>query len=339
MTNQMTTSSAEPESLVERLKEPLAVASRMYGRILRGSDLHFARERTFLLDLVRKNAALQECTLESLAMVILQAGSMGLSLNPLLAECYVVPRRTRRQWRDESDMDYAQNVPTLAYASPGYRGLIALAVRSGVVTQMAAEIVFQSDKFRFRGPMTIPEHEQVTRAEHRRFADAIGVYFVARLAAGGVQATYMDSEQIARVRRLSEAPNSIMWSKDSLWTEGWKKAVIRRGWKLLPQSSRQMVAATDVLNRHEGLAEETAEPVSEQQVVPLISMDDTATLRSVLTEAGVQGEAQEKWLRRLADRFGVADIAQLPASSAPAARQLLIFGLEQRRPGNGTKET
>ena len=96
------------------LAHALITASRDYHRVKRGDELKWAQEKMFVMQLISDTPKLRECTPTSLASAVLQAGAMGLSLNPLEKHVYLIPRAR------------------VATASPSYRGMIHLDRKSVV---------------------------------------------------------------------------------------------------------------------------------------------------------------------------------------------------------------
>lgn len=293
------------------IKNELKQLGRIYASRRAVDTLKFAQERAFLEEhLTRGSWQLRQCTVESVCQSVLQAGSLGLSLNPILKHVYLIPRRIKK------DPDI-----WACYASPSYMGLIHLAMTLGNVRQMAAEVVFEGDDFKYHGPLQLPTHSAVLKAKDRKPSNAIGVYAMARLEDGGIQAEYVDAETIQRIRGMSDQPDALMWTK--FWTEGWRKAALRRMWKTLPKT-QQMFHVEHHLNEHEGIdlpAERDITPESP----PTITPDQLVDLRDRISKAG---EDPEKWLKRLATRFGVEKPEALPAPQLEAARSLLDLGLK-----------
>ena len=295
--------------LQKKMAPALQEAARQFARLRAAPDLVWAQEKAYMLQLLEREPKTRLCTEESLVGCILQAASMGLTLNPLRKLCYIIPRKERKRAAGESDAEY-ERVPYIAYASPSYQGLIDVSVRSGLVRQVAAEIVFQTDHFRYFGPVRLPEHEATTAAAKREHKHAIGVYAGARLATGADASVYLDRDQVERIRKLSEMPNSLMWDPGKLWSEGWKKAAIRRLWKTLP-SSTIVAAVENYMNAHEGVAIDDGERAIP---VPPPALVDEAGLARIRAElAHIPAEQREKWEPRLADKYGARTLERLEA--------------------------
>lgn len=324
-------------SVNAEMQTALDLIGRSYHRVIppeRRSEFFWQREKQHVLTLLAKEPKLAATDPDSFARAIANAAAMGLSLNPAMGHCYLIPRKARKRGQGESWADYNANVPSLVYAVPSYMGLADLAVRSERVIQIVAEVVFEADTFRYHGPMKMPTHEVSHRSADRTYEKAAGVYACARLPQrrgsppeGLFQATYIDRETVLRIRALSEAPDSLMWSEQGMWTEGWKKAAVRRLWKLLPKSPA-LVEAFAAMDLAEGPVEPEREVKVEQAVV-LVSDADVAELVGQMTSAGLNEKQVHEWSDRLALRFQVASLAELEKGSLAQARKVLAEALAE----------
>jgi len=305
-----------------------AVAPRF--RHVAGDSLVWSQERQFALQVIGGNADLRRASPESVGAAVLQAATMGLSLNPIAGFCYLIPRRARKMRHGEDRAQYLREVPVIVYASPSYRGLIHLAVMAGSVRWVASEVIFRADGYEDRGPFEAPIHKRTMRGEGRNEADAIGVYCVARLPDGSTLCELMDRATVQKIRQMSEMPNGTMWNPSLLWTQGWRKAVIRRAWNSWPRSDQRMAAAAEVMNTHEGI---TIEGSAEEVEEPVIGDSQLLALHAILTDH--DRKEPDKDLDRLARRFGVDSIADLPLSAYASARDVLIEGLALKRRAEG----
>jgi len=280
------------------------------------TDLEWAKEKQFALDIVRKNKTLKLCLPDSIGNSMLQIASIGLSLNPTLGYCYLIPRRIQKNpdiW--------------LAYPSPSYKGLVYLATVSGAVKWVVAEIVYKSDEFQYRGPAEKPHHVPNMAAKHEE-KYAIGAYCIAKTADGDFLTSYMDRETVQRIRKMSEFPGGAMWHPDKLWTEGWKKAVIRRAWKLWPHVTKStMDRAITVLNENEGISDVPVESF-EGECVEYISDSTYADLISKIEEYNFD---VERTLERLAVMMGVDDIKHLPKAKMPEMLEQMDEAIKQKQ--------
>jgi phage RecT family recombinase len=303
------------------------------------SEFFWQREKQHLLALIQRAPELLECDPDSLARAVSNAGAMGLSLNPVLGHCYIIKRNERKKAANESWDQYKATVGSIAYCCPSYMGMADLAVKSERIMQVTAEVVFDADTFRYFGPMDAPTHEAVHRSVDRTYDKAVGVYAVARLrekpryATQGVfQTVYLDRSMIERIRALSETPNSIMWDPEKLWTEGWKKAAVRRLWKLLPKTPA-MIAAMEVSDEIDGpvvIDELAPDGMKAEKAVVIVNDEDVRGLIQMLTDGGIKEEELNRWRERLSLRFAIGRLDELPKDELPKARELIKTALAER---------
>ncbi len=161
-----------------------------------------------------KNPDLKDCDMGSVFLCLLQCAELGLEPSGTLGAAYLVPFK---------------GVCTLII---GYRGLIDLARRSGVLRQIEAHVVHERDKFKLRfGLEPLLEHEPCLDGDAGK---PRLVYCVAQLADGAKHVEVMTLSEVAKIQALSKARNSP-WN--SHWEEMAKKSVARRTCKWIPMSS------------------------------------------------------------------------------------------------------
>lgn len=192
-----------------------------------------------------------ETTIESAKVAARECAAMGLSMSPVQQLVYLIPRRMRKQYERESKAEYDANVPFVVNAHPSYRGLAYIATHHAGAEAFGAEVVYRADTFRYFGPFRMPEHEPTLDPKERVEERAIGVYAVVLFGSGVVRAEYIDSATIAKIRAKSEFPRALMWT--TFFTEGWRKAAIRRLSKTAMNAAPRMTEALGALDRHEGI--------------------------------------------------------------------------------------
>lgn len=306
-----------------------AVAPRYHG-VTPDKKLKWATEKVHAMTVIRGSRQLKEADPVSLETAILQAGSIGLTLNPTVGHCYLIPRKARKRRQGESDAEY-KKVSTFAYASPSYRGLSHLAVAAGAVRFIQAEVIFKDDLFRYFGPHEKPDYEAtLTNPAGRVEKNCTGVFALAKTKDGDYLSEYVDRLTIDKIRKMSENPNGIMWDPNKMWTEGFKKAAIRRLFKTLPSSAPTIDTAIGLLNQHEGATandnqDHPKEHPQEHEIdaVVLLSDDQCLKLHAHLTDNGLTGSDADRWLLKLAKRFGVADYKNIPADNFKDAMDVL----------------
>lgn len=160
----------------------------------------------------QRESKLLNCTTASLLVSLIQAAELGLEPGSSLGHAYLIP--------------YKQTATLII----GYRGLIALARRSGEIESLSAQVVYSGDNFSCQfGTEPKIVHEPKLDGDA---GAPIAVYAVARLKGGVIQAEVMTVSQIEAIR------NSTPNGKGSTWTDHWdemaRKTVIRRLAKYLP---------------------------------------------------------------------------------------------------------
>lgn len=282
--------------------QSISTASKKYHNVVPvNSDLKWGTEKVFASDLMRKNKDLRSAIPETQVSAILQAGSMGLTLNPAAGECYLIPRATTKGGNT-----------FIAYASPSYRGLIKTAVDSGAILYGVAEVVYAKDHFEYFGKTKPPIH--IVDVMKPR-GEPVGAYALAKLPNGETIPEWMDKDQIMAVKNKSDNPGGMMWNE--FWTQGWCKAVLRRAQKTWPRS-KQLNTAVQILNDNEGVNFEPGEPSQpdiEGESVKLITDDQVLTINNLIKNSFDDSETMMgifvKWLRT---RYsGVYAINDLPA--------------------------
>ena len=162
---------------------------------------------------LRTTPALLNCQPQSLMNAIVKAGQLGLEPGGALGHAYLVPYKTE------------------ATLIIGYRGLIALARRSGEIQSLTARVVYENDTFEL-------EYGIDEKLRHIPAVDNPGqmthAYAVAKLSGGGVQWEVMTRGEIEAIRKRSKAGNSGPWQSD--YAEMARKTVVRRLCKYLPIS-------------------------------------------------------------------------------------------------------
>ena len=190
------------------------------------------REISFAIQIINKSAALQKCSQQSLQSAVLNISNIGLSLNPVAKEAYLVPR-----WD-------SLNKCSVAVLDPSYIGLVKLLTDSGSVKSMLCQLVYSGDYFEVdlanNGNPVIhkPELSRSKRGE------VTGVYALATLIDGTRQVEYMSIEEVNDIRERSETYKahkagkiqSCTWITDA--GEMTRKTVIKRIYKYLPRTDR-----------------------------------------------------------------------------------------------------
>ena len=205
---------------------------------------------------IKGNKKLQECTVPSLLTAMVQSASLGLIPDPVLGQAYLIP------YNNKGKMECSFQI--------GYKGLIALARRSGEINSISAQVVYTNDKFDFA--YGTEERLTHTPAEDDR-GEIRGVYAIAKFKQGGHQMHFMTKADVDAIRKRSRASTSGPWVTD--YAEMMRKTVLKNLAKYLPLSTDfQLAAALD--DRNSAIDVDTVPIVSAEEVEARFN-DDTET--------------------------------------------------------------
>lgn len=166
---------------------------------------------------LKNNPRLLECTEGSLINSVTQAAELGLEVNSPLGYAYLVP------YKDQCTLQI------------GYRGFINLAHRSGRVSSMAAEVVYENDTFSI-------ELGTNRRLIHRPFLNGdrgkkLGAYATVNFRDGTTDFEYMAADEIAAIKARSAGARQKGGPWDTDENEMWRKTPIRRLAKRVPMTA------------------------------------------------------------------------------------------------------
>jgi recombination protein RecT len=168
-----------------------------------------------------KQPVLLTCSQESIALALMESGSLGLAPTGVLGEAYLVP-----YWNKNKSMNEAQ-------LQIGYRGLVKLARRSGTVFNVVADVVREGDFFEWEKGLTPRLVHRPAQSGSR--GPLTYAYATAWVKEGPPPFDVMDAEEIEAIRQRSKAKDSGPWVTD--YFEMAKKTVIRRLCKSLDLSA------------------------------------------------------------------------------------------------------
>ncbi len=202
--------------------------------------IKWANESQFAVQALNKNTMLQACAPQSVQESIINVAAIGLSLNPAYGYAYLVPDSIKAgsQWIKVCQLRVS------------FKGLMKIAIDSGAIKFVRAEIVKENDSFQYNGPMASPEHKMNPFSDRGK---TVGVYCIAKTQDNEYLTDVMSFEEIAKIR--AAAKQDGVWSK---WFEEMaKKAVIKRASKQWPlgNGSDRFNKAVQVVNEVEGSPE------------------------------------------------------------------------------------
>jgi recombination protein RecT len=146
----------------------------------------------------------------------MQAAQLGLDVTPSLGHVYLVPR---------SNHGISEATFVL-----GWRGMVALAYRSGVISAINANVVREGDRFEIISGSNL--HIVHTPKLTDRKRDVIASYAIAQTTTGGIIASVCDRWEIEQHRKRSATPDRGPWVTD--FEAMARKTAIRSLWPKLP---------------------------------------------------------------------------------------------------------
>lgn len=176
-----------------------------------------------VLSAVSSNPKLAETTPESFLGAMMQSAQLGMEVNTVLGQAYILPYENKRKGVVEAQFQL------------GYKGLIDLAYRSGEVESIQAQVVYENDKFNVQYGLE-PKLEHIPADSNR--GEAIKVYAMFRTKSGGYGFEVMSMDDI----KAHAAKYSISYSNSySPWKTNFeemaKKTVLKRVLKYAPLKS------------------------------------------------------------------------------------------------------
>jgi recombination protein RecT len=207
------------------------VLERAKGAIQNALPRHMSAERMVKIayGAISRNPKLLDCDPLSLAKCVVEASEVGLEPSGVLGHAYLVPYRNGKTRKMEAQFQI------------GARGFIELALRSGRVNFVKAQIVYEGDEFDYEEGTS---RKLMHRPKLRQPGDAtapICTYATVEFTNGAVDFVVCDLAEIDKAMQASKAKGFGPW-KDH-WPEMAKKTAVRRLAKYLPQSPQMQAAA------------------------------------------------------------------------------------------------
>ncbi|MGI9273844.1 MAG: recombination protein RecT [Endozoicomonas sp.] len=239
------------------IKDLLRNNKNTIAQSLENTPLTPERLLTVCMTEIRRTPKLRECTQVSLLGSVIQSAQLGLEPGSALGHCYLIPFFNRKQ-----------NVLECQFML-GYRGMLALARRSGHIVNIDARVVYAADEFDLLyGTDTRIIHKPKVNGDR---GGVLGVYAVATLQGGGSQLEYMPVEEIFKVRDGSKAKNDGPWKTH--FEEMAKKTVVRRLFKYLPVSIEALTAVGLDERLDAGLSQNNAAVLGDDEGGVVVDMD------------------------------------------------------------------
>lgn len=183
---------------------------------------------------INREPQLASCSVESVLSCFMRCTSLGLEPSNVngLGMAYILPFGNKNMRTGQKEAMFVL----------GYRGMIALARRSGQLKSIHAQAVYQGDEFDYWEDETGQHFKfRATRGVPHTEATLTDVYVNAQLLPAGSVFVHMTKEEVEAVKRRSPAGNKGPWRTD--YEAMALKTVVRRSFKWLPVSVEAQSAA------------------------------------------------------------------------------------------------
>jgi recombination protein RecT len=226
-------------------------------------------------DIISRQPEIKDCSFPSVIGSLMQASILGFKPTPALGECYFVPFWNKKTQSKELQFQI------------GYKGLIKLAMQSGQIQMIYAQVVVKDDEFEYQLG-TDPKIIHKPNAEAVRFSakpeEITHAYSVVKFKDGAVIFEVINFKDIESYRMRSPAQKgsaSGPWGTD--YAAMAKKTAIKRIAPYLPMSedSAQMLSDGQVITpdnlRDDGKGFDIEEAVYEEAVYEEIDGEEVNT--------------------------------------------------------------
>lgn len=212
-------------------KEDFAVIKERFTA-LGISEATFSKEVSFAIQIIGKTPLIAQCNPESVLQSVMNLAQVGLTLNPVAKEAYLIPRY------DRASKGY------VCYLEPDYRGLVRLATDTGSVIKITTNLVYAGDEFELKYGLETDIAHRPYFTLGKEKGEITGCYSVAKLHDGSYQVEYMSIDELDMIKARSESfkafadgkISTCIWNTDS--GEMYRKTVIKRLFKYLPRTTQ-----------------------------------------------------------------------------------------------------
>ncbi len=198
---------------------------RMQGEIQKALPKHMDADRFARIAFteVRRNPKLLECSQRSFLGALMMAAQVGLEPGPL-GFCDIIPYENNKTGELTAQFQIRA------------KGFVNLMYRSGEVTSVSSNVVYEKDEFEFEYGIN-EKLRHVPKFDGDR-GRRICVYAIAHFKDGGHMYVVLPPETVQKIRRKSRTPNYGPWVD---WEdEMWVKTALKRLSKYAPLSPELM---------------------------------------------------------------------------------------------------
>ena len=280
MTNNLPTQIENLKQIITSTQVNFTELAQVHGAVT------FQREASYAIQILKDNdylAGVASSNPDSLKYAVLNIASMGLSLNPISPEVYLVPRKVGGRFKVMADI--------------GWRGFVKKGVEGESIVWAMADIVYSADTFEAPQASKAPVHKFDPFAPIEKRGNPVGAYCVARVHNGDFMTVMMAMDEIQAIAESSEAFKKKAGPWFTHWSEMVKKTVIRRAAKAWPPAKTEALKRALEIDAETNPVAITAPPKSED--VRSHSFD---AIRETLKKINRDEEALIKHLSRMFNR-------------------------------------
>jgi len=208
---------------LDKLKQDLLLTQPSFEQ-MNMNKVSFAKEMEYALQAFQNNSYLLGMEPNSVRNCLVNVALSGLTLNPVLRLCYLVPRKGK------------------LCLDVGYQGMVKILTDTGSLKAIKADMAYEKDTFDIElGTNGFVKHKPFFGAGSR--GRKIGCYSIATLNDGSTQIHFMRYDELMEIKKRSESVKSggqSPWLTDE--DQMCCKTVIKQQAKFLPKSERSIMA-------------------------------------------------------------------------------------------------
>ena len=212
--NKAATTATKPKTIQQYVKSMEAEIAKALPSVI--TPERFSR---IVLTALSSNPKLQECTPQSFLGAMMTAAQLGVEPNTALGQAYLIPFKNKGVMECQFQL--------------GYKGLIDLAYRSGEVSNIQAQEVYENDVFEFEYGLE-PKLRHVPAKKDR--GDVICYYAIFKMKDGGYNFGVMSVDDARKHgQKYSKSYSFGPWQNN--FDEMAKKTVLKKVLKYAPLKS------------------------------------------------------------------------------------------------------
>ena len=285
---------------------------RVFGDTKGGEN--FVREVSFAAQIINGSDYLQRTTLPSRITAVANVANIGLTLNPVLKLAYLVPRNIKVKGEGGQERWEPR-----CFLEPSYMGLVKLACDTGSTRHVDAQIVYEGDEIEIvKGTSPKVVHVPFWKLKREKGA-IVAAYAYAVLTDGSITLVDMALDELQLVKSTSEAVKKQQASPYDKWeAEMFRKAPIRRLFKLLPKSDRNEILFRAIAIDEEQFGSVNADLVAKsdeeirkanwrdrvRDAIDFYEGEDKETIREACQDAAAKGTFDEPFAKSILEKLG-----------------------------------